>query len=41
VVARIVQTFERLESKDPREWVELPGLAMTCRNGNKVGLYEA
>ncbi|CAH0046358.1 unnamed protein product [Clonostachys solani] len=41
LVTRIVQTFERLESKDPREWVELPGLAMTCRNGNKVGLYQA
>lgn len=37
-MARMVQKFEGLESRDEREWIELYALAMTCKNGVNVGL---
>lgn len=38
IVARMVQTFATIETRDGCEWMELYALAMTCKNGVKVSL---
>ncbi|KAK8086085.1 hypothetical protein PG994_001059 [Apiospora phragmitis] len=39
VTTRLIQEFERIESRDPGPWVESVGLTVCSRNGTKVGLY--
>ncbi|KAK6844149.1 cytochrome P450 [Apiospora arundinis] len=39
VTTRLIQSFERTESRDPGPWVEGLGLTVCSRNGTKVGLY--
>lgn len=39
LVARLVQKFDRMESCDEREWMELSALATTCKNGVLVRLH--
>ncbi|ORY63317.1 putative cytochrome P450 alkane hydroxylase [Pseudomassariella vexata] len=41
VATRLVQEFERIESRDPGPWVENLTLTVCSRNGTKVGLYAA
>ncbi|KAK5995320.1 Cytochrome P450 monooxygenase himC [Cladobotryum mycophilum] len=38
LVSRMVQTFEKMEAADDRDWVELYALATTCKNGVDVRL---
>ncbi|KAK7978423.1 cytochrome P450 [Apiospora saccharicola] len=41
VTIRLVQEFERIESRDPGPWVESIGLTVCPRNGTKVGMYRS
>jgi hypothetical protein len=41
IVARMVQTFESLQSLDNEEWQELYTLSMTSKNGVHVRLEKA
>ncbi|KAK8134989.1 hypothetical protein PG984_007001 [Apiospora sp. TS-2023a] len=41
VTIRLVQEFERIESREPGPWVESIGLTVCPRNGTKVGMYRA
>lgn len=41
VAARMAQTFQAIEGRGEREWVELDALATTCRGGVKVSLTRA
>jgi len=41
VIVRLVQQFERVESRDPGEWQERLSLTCFSRNGVKVGLVAA
>lgn len=41
IVARILQRFATMGSRDDDEWMELSALATTCSNGVHVGLYES
>jgi hypothetical protein len=41
VLTRLVQTFDRVESRDPGEWVEGSALALMSKNGAKVALLSA
>ena len=41
VLARLAQTFERIESRDPKPWKELVMLTARNANGCKVALYAA
>jgi hypothetical protein len=36
VVARLVQTYTQLESRDDKEWMELYALALCSKNGTRV-----
>ncbi|KEY75092.1 hypothetical protein S7711_01552 [Stachybotrys chartarum IBT 7711] len=38
IVARMVQTFETMQSMDDSKWTELYALVMTCKNGVHVSL---
>jgi hypothetical protein len=38
VVARMVQTFKNIESRDKSEWKERLGVNVSSQNGVKVGL---
>ena len=40
IIARISQTFESIEGRDGREWMEEFALTLTCSNGVQVGLYD-
>lgn len=39
IVARLVQTFATLESRDEREWTEMYALAMCSKNGTQVAFH--
>jgi cytochrome P450 len=39
VTVRLLQEFERLESRDPEPWIESITLTLCSKNGTKVGLY--
>lgn len=39
IVARLVQTFNSMDSGDQREWMELSALATTCKNGVRVTMH--
>ncbi len=41
IVARLLQEFVTIESRDESEWEELSALAMTCKNGVRVSLQPA
>lgn len=36
LIARVVQTFSKMEATDNKEWVELYALATTCKDGVNV-----
>lgn len=38
IVARMVQRFKVLESRDDQDWMELYALALCSKNGTKVAL---
>lgn len=38
VVARIVQTYTELQSRDDEDWMELYALALSSKNGTRVAL---
>jgi hypothetical protein len=40
-MARLVQRYEAIESRDHREWQEREALATTCKHGVAVGLSQA
>lgn len=41
IIARLVQAFEAIDSRDSREWMELSALATTCKNGVHVSIQRA
>ena len=41
VTTRMLQEFERMESRDPGPWTEELSLTLTSKNGAKVGMYAA
>ena len=41
MTTRLVQEFERVESREPGPWVESIGLTVCPKNGTKVGVYRA
>jgi len=41
VIVRLVQQFERVESRDPLQWQERLSLTCFSRNGVKIGLVPA
>lgn len=39
-MVRILQTFKRIEPRDPTPWREFQTLTLAVGNGVKVGMYE-